>query len=261
MPGPQEYVHGLRVRQGRHLAAGTLYLGGLTPFFSSHPKSAVKHTGTVPHTVLIVEDDNFARMTLSETLARQGMVVVAACESAADAIKIHRGKRPDCALIDLDLGKGPTGLDVANAMRRDNPAVGVVFLTSYRDPRLIASRGQKPPLGTKYLVKADLADATTLVKAIKRSITAKKNSSTWDLPPHNLSALTNTQVETLRLVAEGHSNREIARIRHVTEKSVEQTIARIAKKLGIANRWETNQRVAIAQAFFRNLGLSHDGDE
>lgn len=75
-----------------------------------------------------------------------------------------------------------------------------------------------------------------------------------------MSTLTRTQVDTLRLVAEGHSNRQIARLRHVPEKTVEQTVARIAKKLGIVNRLETNQRVAIAQAFFRNLGVAIDAE-
>lgn len=210
-------------------------------------------------TIIVVDDDSFARMTLTETLKGQGLRVVASCSSAHDALRAHREKRPLAALIDLDLGKGPTGLDVATAMRRQNPTVGIIFLTSYRDPRLIASRGQKPPLGAQYLVKSDLADPHTLVNAVEKAISAKKNSSGWDTPVNDLSALTNTQIETLKLVAEGHSNKEIARIRHVKEKSVEQTVARIAQKLGIVNRLETNQRVAIATAFFRNLGVTlHD---
>lgn len=209
--------------------------------------------------ILVVEDDNFARMTLTETLIRHDMRVVASCSNAREALKAHLLHRPSCALIDLDLGKGPTGLDVAGAMRRENPVVGIVFLTSYRDPRLIASRGQQPPLGSQYLVKGDLSIASTLLDAIERSVTAKKNTAAWDVPVNDLSDLTTTQVETLKLVAQGHSNRQIARLRHVTEKSVEHTIARIAKKLGITNRLEQNQRVAIATAFFRNLGISIDG--
>lgn len=210
-------------------------------------------------TIIVVDDDSFARMTLTETLKGQGIRVVASCRSAHDALISHREQRPLAALIDLDLGKGPTGLDVAAAMRRQNPSVGIVFLTSYRDPRLIASRGQQPPLGSQYLVKSDLADPRTLVRAIEKAISAKKKTLGWDAPVNDLSALTDTQIETLKLVARGHSNKEIARLRHVKEKSVEQTVARIAQKLDIVNRLETNQRVAIAKAFFRNLGVTiHD---
>jgi two-component system nitrate/nitrite response regulator NarL len=240
-------------------AAGFPRFVGLSPFFSYPVDSFAVHTGEVAKTLLIVDDDSFARITLTETLTSHGFHVVESCETASEAIRVHRSKLPLAALVDLDLGKGPTGLDVATAMRRDNPAVGIVFLSSYRDPRLIASRGQKPPLGSQYLVKSDLSDVRTLLRAIELSITAKKSTSAWDSPINDLSTLTNTQIETLKLVAEGHSNREIARIRHVTEKSVEQTVGRIASKLGIVNRLETNQRVAIAQAFFRNLGVTIHG--
>lgn len=120
-------------------------IGGLSPLFFLRRDAPPDHTGRVSDTILIVEDDNFARMALTETLTRHGMRVVGACSTAAQALKIHREKRPRAALLDLDLGRGPTGIDAAAAMRRDNPAVGIVFLTSYRDPRLVASRGQKPP--------------------------------------------------------------------------------------------------------------------
>jgi DNA-binding NarL/FixJ family response regulator len=219
-----------------------------------------RHTYQVIKNIIVVDDDNFARVTLKETLIRSGFQVVEACDSARSALSAHRRFRPDAALVDLDLGKGPNGLDVATAMRRENPAVGIVFLTSYRDPRLISSRGQHPPLGAQYLVKADLSDPLILVKALERSVEAKKSPPTWASRGNDLSPLTHIQIETLKLVAQGHSNREIARLRHVKEKSVEQTVMRIAQRLGIKNRLETNQRVAIAQAFFRNLGVKiHDG--
>jgi two-component system, NarL family, nitrate/nitrite response regulator NarL len=251
--------NGLRVFSSLLGQAKKLTLEGLSPLFCFPRSYLADHTGKVTKTLLVVEDDGFTRLTVTETLSRHGFQVVGSCGTAHDALKLHRDKRPMAALVDLDLGKGPTGLDVATAMRRENPAVGVVFLTSYRDPRLIASRGQKPPLGAQYVVKSDLSDVTTLISAIDTSITAKKNTSAWDSPTNDLSTLTNTQIETLKLVAEGHSNREIARLRHITEKSVEQTVARIAGKLGIVNRLETNQRVAIAQAFFRNLGVTIHG--
>jgi DNA-binding NarL/FixJ family response regulator len=252
-------THVERIFLSGFLQAGAPTFDGLSPLFPYLGASFADHTGKVTKTLLIVDDDSFAKITLTETLTSQGFQVIGACKTAAEAIQVHRSKRPLASLVDLDLGKGPTGLDVATAMRRDNPAVGIVFLSSYRDPRLVASRGQKPPLGSQYLVKSDLTDVRSLVAAIEKSIAAKKNTSAWDSPINDLSTLTNTQIETLKLVAEGHSNREIARIRHVTEKSVEQTVARIASKLGIVNRLETNQRVAIAQAFFRNLGVTIHG--
>ncbi|MCF8558302.1 MAG: LuxR C-terminal-related transcriptional regulator, partial [Candidatus Nanopelagicales bacterium] len=68
--------------------------------------------------------------------------------------------------------------------------------------------------------------------------------------------LTDAQVETLRLLAYGLSNAEIARVRVVSEKSVEQAIKRAATALDIPSDATSNQRVALARAFFSLTGAT-----
>ena len=75
--------------------------------------------------------------------------------------------------------------------------------------------------------------------------------------PDEASGLTDAQVDTLRLLAAGLSNAEIARARFVTEKSVEQAIARAAKRLGVVATTSVNQRVSLARAYFRLIGALH----
>jgi DNA-binding NarL/FixJ family response regulator len=70
--------------------------------------------------------------------------------------------------------------------------------------------------------------------------------------------LTDVQIETLKLVAEGLSNSEIAIQRSVSQKSIEQTIARVAKALGITPDSKSNQRVHIARVYFRSIGAKTD---
>lgn len=205
-------------------------------------------------TVLVLEDDDFTRINLISTLTLNGLTVVSGCKTAAEAIAEHSKWSPAVALLDLDLGRGPTGLDVARALRRTNPRVGIVFLTSYRDPRLIATPGTSPPAGAQYLVKTSITSADMLVRAIEASLSSNR---VIPLVPSQLSAfgrLTTGQVETLRLVAEGYSNSEIARKRSITERAVEQKIARIAKRLGIERDIDRNLRVSIARAYFREIG-------
>ncbi|MBT5617193.1 MAG: hypothetical protein HOJ70_05520, partial [Microbacteriaceae bacterium] len=60
------------------------------------------------------------------------------------------------------------------------------------------------------------------------------------------------QMETLRLLAEGKSNREIARVRGITEQSVAISVNRISKALGIPSRLEKNQRVHLARVFLQS---------
>jgi DNA-binding NarL/FixJ family response regulator len=71
-------------------------------------------------------------------------------------------------------------------------------------------------------------------------------------------SLTDVQVETLKLVAEGLSNSEIAIQRSVSQKSIEQTIARVSKALGITPDSKSNQRVHIARVYFRSIGAKTD---
>jgi DNA-binding NarL/FixJ family response regulator len=182
--------------------------------------------------------------------------VVGEASSPAIAIGMVNKLSPDVVLIDLDLGKGPTGIDLAHAIRSAKPNTGIVFLTSYDDPRF--HRPNLPPLppGSEYLVKRSVSDIEQITKAITRAINAgdilqktpRIKSSSIGV---QFSELSDIQVETIRLVSLGMTNAEIAKTRFITEKSVEQTINRVAKILNLAKESSQNQRVHIARTFFR----------
>lgn len=71
-----------------------------------------------------------------------------------------------------------------------------------------------------------------------------------------MSQLSDVQLETLRLVAQGLSNTEIARRRQVTEKSIEASITRLLKSLNIPRDEGSNQRVQLARLYFESQGFS-----
>ncbi|MDH6277124.1 two-component system nitrate/nitrite response regulator NarL [Aurantimicrobium minutum] len=207
--------------------------------------------------VIVVEDDAFTRLTLVATLRSQGLSVVHEGGSASTAVLAAEELRPHIAVLDLHLGEGPTGIDVARSLRRQNPMIGIVFLTSYDDPRFLNANLQPPPAGTQYLTKKSVTSVDVLIAAMKNSLVASSVSpARIQLPA--FGHLTDLQVETLRLVAQGHSNAEIAKRRFVKEKSIERTIARVAKALGISHDTSQNQRVHIAKVYFRALGLNND---
>ena len=83
--------------------------------------------------VILIEDDLFTRSTLSALLAHRGFEVVGQTESVEEALMIQGLYSPEVALIDLDLGPGPNGIDVAAALRKVNPNIGVVMLTTFMD--------------------------------------------------------------------------------------------------------------------------------
>ena len=211
--------------------------------------------------VAIVEDDDFTRVMISNALIAGGLEISFLAASAADALRSAKSSEFDVALIDLHLGKGPTGIDLAISMRALYPKLGLVLLTSYEDPRLLQPNIPDPPEGCSYVLKSEISDLATLIDRIRES--HRVSSSLPFGSPGSGSAstrlgLTDSQIETLRLVGLGYSNAEIAKKRFVTEKSVEMSILRLAKKLGIERASNQNQRVHMAKALFRSIGYRID---
>jgi len=201
---------------------------------------------------LVVDDDDFTRVTLQAALQSEGFEVTASVGSAEDAIRFIRSNQVDVATLDLDLGPGPTGIDLAFGIRRLRPSVGIVLLTSFSDPRLLASSARELPEGATYVVKQSLTDIGFLSEAIRGAAAPDPadQSTTAEVP------LSDAQIETLRLLAYGLSNDQIAQARFVSRKSVEQTIRRIADALGVGKETGNNLRVALAREYFRLTGAT-----
>lgn len=214
--------------------------------------------------VLVVEDHAFTRTTVCGALRDVGVNVVADTGSAAEALRLAAQFAPDAALIDLDLGPGPTGIDLAVELRGMLPAIGIAILTSYADPRLTGRNVGDLPGGTVYLTKDDMTSAEAIARAIGTSMHRAADPRTGAAAPMprprgSTAGLTDTQVEVARMVADGLSNAEIAERRGVSATTVERIIMRIARELGIETTSATNRRVLIAREFLRQAGSGPDG--
>jgi two-component system nitrate/nitrite response regulator NarL len=207
---------------------------------------------------LVVEDDDLTRLSLAAALESAGLVVVATAKTSAEAIDLAKIHFPDVALLDVHLGRGPSGVDVGHELRKIDPRVGIVFLSTFEDPRLIAETRPLPE-GSQYLLKKDVASIQHITVAIDASREGKNRRGAAQRAGL-LSALSDIQLETLRLVAQGLSNVEISRRRHVTEKSIEAIISRLAKTLGVFKNEGTNQRVHLARLYFESVGLPVDDE-
>lgn len=219
----------------------------------------------MPVRAAIVEDDTFTRLTLVEALCANGIDVVYESDSASAAVKDIPIVKPDVVVLDLHLGAGPTGIDLGIELRKQAPRLGVVLLTSFDDPRLLGPSLPAPPAGTQYLPKRSVSSITVLLEALRDAIGAAgnpvpKNPRVKKRAPETstVTGLSDTQVDTLRLVAQGFSNAEIARRRNVSEGAVEAAISRLIKTLGVGSLTTQNQRVHLAQVYFRSRGLSVD---
>lgn len=211
--------------------------------------------------MLIVEDDGFTRSMVANALESSEINVVFSTGSATEALKFAQNKEFDVALLDLHIGPGPNGIDLAVAIRKHRPDSGIALLTSYQDPRLLNPNHQKIPAGVAYITKNSIADIDQLKKRIikLRNLPLSRDEDAWDFTS-GVSVLTDGQLEILKLMARGYSNAEISKQKFMTEKSVETAIRRIVAKLGIKNDPSLNQRVHIANVYFRALGKASPDD-
>ena len=206
---------------------------------------------------LIVDDDEFTRFLLLRALASFGYEDAVACDGAPSAIETAETFRPHVAILDLDLGSGPTGIDLAHALRRKQPDIAIILLTSFEDPRLLVGSATLPA-GAIYLTKRAVGNDEVLPRAMETVLAspcAEANARVGKGMATPLS-LSDNQVDIMRLVAEGHSNAEIGRRLHLTERGVAKAVSRLVKQLGIDAGTEGNVRVLITQAYFQYSGQS-----
>jgi DNA-binding NarL/FixJ family response regulator len=205
--------------------------------------------------LLILENDNFAALFIKANLSKVDFTAIEIANSASSAMQLFREFNPSVCLLDIEIGAGPNGIDVARAMRRLNPLVGIVFLTSVQDPRLIDLKGLDLPTGSYYMAKVSVSNSQEIGSVLRDSISAAKSDAACEIrtevPALNLSS---GQYELIRLIAEGLSNKEIASRKVVTIKSAENSIARLAKKLDIQDLTANSQRVLLAKKYFQLIG-------
>lgn len=208
--------------------------------------------------LLIVEDDKILLTMMSGALTSEGFNVLAASD-AQSAMQYFDKARPDVVILDIDLGAGPSGIDLANKMRQISGRIAIVFCTSFKDMRFIQGDYLKYPLHTVVLKKADVVNMEKFSNAINEAIELIRESD--ESKPDNLHEkyykdLTALEIELLTLIAGGHSNKQVAAEKGISLKSCENAIARLAKKLEIPAAEQSNQRVLLTRKYMELSGKS-----
>lgn len=202
--------------------------------------------------VLLIDDDLFTRTALSTALSSRGINVVASTDTAAVALEHLKNLNPDVAIVDLDLGPGPSGIDICHALRSQKPNLGLILLTSYTDPRIHDPSNSQLPKGCRFISKSELSDFKVLIEEL--IIARNKPLSPTKLRTVNDHKLTDIQLEVLISVAQGLSSSEIAANRGVSVKAIEAIISKTHAALGISKSKSTNLRVQLARTYFQLTG-------
>ncbi|MEA2386522.1 MAG: hypothetical protein QOJ22_696 [Thermoleophilaceae bacterium] len=195
--------------------------------------------------ILIADDHGIVRGGMKLLIDRQpDMEVVAEAEDGVEAVETALKVRPDLAVLDVSMPR-LTGLQAARQIKAHLPDCQVLMLSMHDDQRYVFEALKAGASG--YVLKRDvdqsLLDAIRavhrgeafLTNAVERSLIREWMSDSTKGPEEPLSP---REQEVLKLIAEAHTNREIADTLHLAEKTVESHRANILRKLGMRDRVE-----------------------
>ncbi|AOY55483.1 response regulator transcription factor [Candidatus Rhodoluna planktonica] len=200
--------------------------------------------------ILIVEDENLTRVLISNLLTSEGFEVQTA-DSALHASKLTKDFDPDALIVDISLGKGPTGIDLVHSLQATRPYLSFLVLSNFAAP----PASIKELKSVAYLQKNQISDPKVLISALNSAMSKPDAAQNYPFKvPNEVSKLTAQQLKVLGLVAQGLSNSEIASRRNTTVESTEQMIGRIYKKLGLERNSAATLRVQATKIYRETLG-------
>ncbi len=209
--------------------------------------------------VVIAAAAALRREGLARLLGEAGMEVAA---SVADGDALERAAaelQPDVAIVDIRMPPTFTheGAQAATRIRSKCPGVAILLLSQSIESRYALELAQTHPTSFGYLLKDRVVDVGTLIDAVQR-VAAGGTVLDPDIVAHFLSRqgardrlaqLTERERDVLALMAEGRSNRAIARAMVVTEKTVETHIGSIFSRLGLLPEPDDHRRVLAVRAW------------
>ena len=212
-----------------------------------------------PRRVLVVDDDILLASLVKKSLTSEGFVVETAA-SAAEGRRRVTTFDPDLVLLDLALGAGPSGVHLAHALTEKRPDVAILVLTKYPDAQSATSDGVDLPVGVGFLRKQLVSEPDQLVAAIEQVLADRPDDVRQDKGTRRaFPELPDKGIVVLRLLAEGHSNQEIAKRASLSVKSVERWLDRIYKEMKLDTDGSVNLRVAAVRRYLKETGAADRG--
>jgi DNA-binding NarL/FixJ family response regulator len=205
---------------------------------------------------IVADDHEVVRKGLGAMLKGSGIEIIAEASTRDEVVAKTLELRPDLVLMDVRMPNHDDGLLALESIRASIPNACVVMFSAYDNPTYVA---RSAAMGAAdYLLKStprqDLVDALTrvasgmeagensILQRVKRSMVRRKNGGENDVP------LTNRELQVLRHVALGLSNREIGTSLQISIETVKEHVQNILRKLDVNDRTQ-----AAVWAVRRNL--------
>ena len=199
--------------------------------------------------VLLADDHSIVRAGLCRIVEESGdMEVIAEAADGREAIRLVRETSPDVAVIDISM-PGLDGLEVVSRLHGLRPDLPILILTMHEEGQYVVRAIQAGAMGymTKQSAPEQLLKAIRKIHAGSRYLTDEAAETlalriakgTGEQSP--LEALSMRELQVLRRLAMGHTNREIASAYSISIKTVDTYRSRLLKKLNLRNNAELSR--------------------
>jgi DNA-binding NarL/FixJ family response regulator len=210
-----------------------------------------------PIRVLIVDDHPIVRQGVHSVLANHADIqVIGEADSAPRLFACLESLKPDIVLLDIRM-PGQNGIEITQRLKRERPETKVIILSTYDDDEFLFGALRAGAEG--YLLKS--ASPQVLASAIRQvghgerllspALVSKVMQEFQELAKEKTRAeagLTDQELQVVRMIADGATNKEIAEKLYWSEVTVKRKVQDILQKMGVANRAQ-----AVAEAAKRGL--------
>jgi DNA-binding NarL/FixJ family response regulator len=217
-----------------------------------------------PLRVVIADDHYLVREGTRKLLEDSGEVKVEAAVGTATELKDSvRRKSPDAVITDIRMPPGHhmEGIAAAHIIRAEHPDVGIVVLSQHADAAYALELLKDGSAGYAYLLKDRLGEIDELLRALREvanggslidpRVVEELVGQRRRAEQSPLAELTPRELDVLRAMAEGRTNKGIAETLFLSGSSVEKHVASIFGKLGLAQEAQVHRRVAAVLTFLR----------
>jgi len=208
-------------------------------------------------TRLLVADDHLVLRTgVAAMIKGTELELVAEAATGAEAVRLAKSKKPDVALLDVQMPDGD-GLETLKRLKKEAPKVRVLFLSNYDNPTYVARALQMEASG--YLLKGcsrdklltaiyavaagDKAWSREDMRRVTGALSTPRYEGEIDVP------LTKRESEVLQKVTLGLTNKEIAKALNIGYETVKEHVQHILRKIGVTDRtqaavWAVRKQLA-----------------
>lgn len=198
--------------------------------------------------LLLADDHTVLRQGIAQVLESQAdMTVVAQAGNGREAVELAKLHRPTVALLDINMPE-LDGVEATRQITTALPGTGVIILTMYRRDDYIFEAIKAGANG--YLLKeVELSELFRAIRSVAQGeavidaaiagrVMAELRATGEPAKSHQDEPLAERDIEILRLLAQGHSNQEIADRLSISEKTVRNRLSLVFQRLHLKNRTE-----------------------